>query len=390
MKILHCIATYEPAWKYGGTVLWCARVCKALATTGANVTVLTTCAGIEKADFLLDGSPVDRQGVTVHYFPVEPGMGIKSSALEHAACEMAEDFDIAHISGVWQRTSPSVCRACSQAGTPYVLSLHGALGPYSWKRGFLKKTVYYSLWERRNLRGAAGIHFTSHQELDECLSYTFGHPYAVIPNPLPLENWQRDLTWAGYWRARFQIAPSTPILACVGRLHHKKGLELLPETLSLLKDLPWNLVFVGQDDDGTEGRLKNQFEERGLSSRVRFAGLISSEELPAIYSAAQILLVPSLHENFANNVIEALACGCPAILSNHVGAGGEMQNVSEIKVLPRTPAVWAEAIRSTLSQGRMSNERTEKLRELLTARFSSQTTACAMIDFYRDILSHSA
>ncbi len=78
------------------------------------------------------------------------------------------------------------------------------------------------------------------------------------------------------------------------------------------------LVFAG------DGPLKSALEEEaarlGLSSCVRFLGFVNQSALPAVYCAADLLVLPSEYEPFAVVVNEAMLCGCPAAVSDRVGA----------------------------------------------------------------------
>ena len=78
------------------------------------------------------------------------------------------------------------------------------------------------------------------------------------------------------------------------------------------------LVFAG------DGPLRAELEKRaiqlGLSDRMRILGFVNQSQLPAVYRAADLLVLPSLYEPFGLVVNEAMLCGCPAAVSDRVGA----------------------------------------------------------------------
>jgi glycosyltransferase involved in cell wall biosynthesis len=82
------------------------------------------------------------------------------------------------------------------------------------------------------------------------------------------------------------------------------------------------LVFAG------EGPLRPQLESEaanlGIANRVRFLGFVNQSHLPAVYSAADVMVLPSEYEPFAVVVNEAMCCGCPVIVSDHVGAARDL------------------------------------------------------------------
>jgi glycosyltransferase involved in cell wall biosynthesis len=58
----------------------------------------------------------------------------------------------------------------------------------------------------------------------------------------------------------------------------------------------------------------------GIADRVRFLGFVNQSALPAVYKAADLMVLPSEYEPFAVVVNEASCCGCPVAASDRVGA----------------------------------------------------------------------
>jgi glycosyltransferase involved in cell wall biosynthesis len=79
------------------------------------------------------------------------------------------------------------------------------------------------------------------------------------------------------------------------------------------------LVMVGEGPVGES--LRNEVEQLGIKDRVRFIGLVKYSHLPEVYAASDVLVFPSEHEPYGLPVNEAMICGIPAIVSDHVGAG---------------------------------------------------------------------
>ncbi len=102
-------------------------------------------------------------------------------------------------------------------------------------------------------------------------------------------------------------------IVCVGPFTPRKNFEVVlqayPRWREIVPDLA--LVFVG-DPTPYRARLESIVSERGLA-RVLFVGKVSDEELAGIYSLAQALVHPTRYEGFGRPVLEAMACGCPAV-----------------------------------------------------------------------------
>ena len=74
------------------------------------------------------------------------------------------------------------------------------------------------------------------------------------------------------------------------------------------------LVLIGARSSGFD-IIKKKIEELGLIDEVVFLGWLPFEDIPAIYSAADLFVFPSLHEGFGIPVLEAMACGVPVVCS---------------------------------------------------------------------------
>jgi glycosyltransferase involved in cell wall biosynthesis len=82
------------------------------------------------------------------------------------------------------------------------------------------------------------------------------------------------------------------------------------------------LVFAG------DGPLRAQLQEEaaglGIADRVRFLGFMNQTQLPAIYTAADLMVLPSRYDAFGVVVNEAMLCGCPVVASDRVGAARDL------------------------------------------------------------------
>lgn len=116
-------------------------------------------------------------------------------------------------------------------------------------------------------------------------------------------------------QARDLVAPGCdPILLSVGRLDPIKGLDLLLESVALMRR-PARLIVVGGDPEGDPEveRLRARAVELGIAGRVRFPGAVAQPELLSYYRAADALVVTSRYESFGLAAVEALASGTPVV-----------------------------------------------------------------------------
>jgi glycosyltransferase involved in cell wall biosynthesis len=383
VKILFVSPAYAPAWQYGGVVVsWC-RILAEMAAQGDDVTVYTTDAGLQKNDEGIRNGFRLMDGVKVHYFECDSESPILSRALTRATRETISEFDLMHLAGVWQPSSVGVRRATVAAGCPYVISLHGALDEWPRRQKRFKKLAYYWLAERRNIRLASAIRVTSQMELEWSQKFAGpGQRMHVIPNGIDLQSWSRDEEGGKDWRERVGIPPDTFLFLNVGRLHRKKGLELAIEALVPLRTRKWHMAFVGDDDDGTGSSLRKLVGDLRIAQQISFHPTVPMSKLRAIYSAADLFLLPSHHENFGNVVLEALVCNCPVLMSDQVAICRDLAGISGAAVRKRDVSEWTVALEGALDR-REEFKASIRNRSELDRRFSVRNSARKMMEFHR-------
>ena len=104
-------------------------------------------------------------------------------------------------------------------------------------------------------------------------------------------------------------------LLYIGRIDRKKQIEIIIEVLSKLKD-NFSLNIAGSGDNEYLQFLHEKIERYSLSKQVFFLGFVDGAEKEELITESDILLFPSINENFGNVVLESLSLGTPVIASN--------------------------------------------------------------------------
>ena len=132
-----------------------------------------------------------------------------------------------------------------------------------------------------------------------------------------------------------------PYLLYVGTIEPRKNLPVLLRAYDeLLRTTPHRPRLVLCGGNGWKyDEVYRLVEELKLGEMVRFLGYVADEDLPALYSAAECFLYPSVYEGFGLPPLEAMACGTPVITSNAsslpevVGEGGLMHDPEDVRAL---------------------------------------------------------
>ena len=119
------------------------------------------------------------------------------------------------------------------------------------------------------------------------------------------------------------------MLVTVGTLVERKGFHRVMEAMpALLKAMP-DLHYLAVGGPGAEGddsaMLQAKVAELGLGDRVRFLGPVAPDSLHVPLSAANVFVLPSRYEGWANVLLEAMACGLPVVATD---VGGNAQVVA--------------------------------------------------------------
>ena len=385
MRVLHFLPVYAPAWQFGGPVLSVSRLCEGLVQQNVDVRVITTNAGLPNFPIDQLGVVQSVNGVQVIYYPVDQERGaIRSRALVDALFEHLNWADILHLSSIWQPLGIPVQNAAHAVGVPVIQTLRGALGPYSLRHGWWKKVPYFWLKERPLLQRVAVLHCTTSQEEREISWLGLRAPVQLLPNPVDLSQLFFSPQLGQEWRQSIGISSTEPLLLVAGRMHHKKGLDLLPSVLQTLAHRSWQIVFLGKDEDGTGSRLKNELRQVGLSDRCHWLEQLPADQLVGPYNAADCLLLPSRHENFGNVVVEALACGCGVLVSDRVGVSESIRHCPGVTISTRSSRSWSFHLQNVLTAKRPGLISAEWVLKHL----SQSEVAWQAKRIYHSILSH--
>jgi glycosyltransferase involved in cell wall biosynthesis len=241
-----------------------------------------------------------------------------------------EKYDRVIVNGLWQYLSFAAWRCFHGTSTPYFVFPHGMLDPW-FKKTFpfkhLKKWLYWPWAEYRVLRDAAAVVFTSEEERVQARKSFWLYRCREEVSPLGLESPAPISSQAKEtFLARYPQLRDTRILLFLGRLHPKKGCDILIDALprdSGLENMV-SLVLAGPDQIGWEKYLRTRVTHLDIAPRIVFTGMLQGEMKQGALASADAFILPSHQENFGMSVVEALAVGLPVLISERVNIWREI------------------------------------------------------------------
>lgn len=139
-----------------------------------------------------------------------------------------------------------------------------------------------------------------------------------------------------------------PLIASVGALIPRKGQALVIEALAALSGVRYALAGAGESESDYRARATRL----GVADRVHFLGAVANADLPQLYRAADVVVMPSISEGLANAWVEALACGTPIVISDAGGAAELVTSDVAGRIVERTPEAIAAAVRELIASPR--------------------------------------
>lgn len=240
---------------------------------------------------------------------------------------------------------------------------------------------------RRFLRRMDGVIAPS-EELARLTETVTGNalPVRYLPNGVDARRFHPDVCGAGL-RKRYGVRPDERLIVCPRRLVSKNGCVHLARALrSILRLQPQvRLLFAG---DGPERiRIQAELDAADCLDTTIFAGNVPNSEMPAIYAAADVVVVPSLIEATSIAVLEAMATARPVVASD---VGGIPALIEEGEtgclVRPGDEPGLAAAVCELLEDRSRRERMGEAARRRVLQEFTWDRIAAATLDVYREFL----
>lgn len=355
MRILKVVQSYYPFFEMGGPVVKVRALAHALSKRGHQITILTADWGlnsrnghglsIESCEW---GWRAAERGVEAVYLSSPAhyrALTLNPRVIRFCGASL-KGFDVVHFYGLYDLLGPAVAFYCRREPLPYVIEPMGMYRPID--RGLLRKSLWHRTIGKAFCRDARCFVATADIERQTLVEDGISPERIVVRYNGVDSNIAAPAHAApGQFRRKWAIPVSEPLILFLSRLIPRKGADILIDAFA--QSCPvGRLVIAGPEGEpGYLTYLIAHAQHSGAADRIVFTGPLYDENRTVAFADADLFVLPSRYENFANVVAEAMACHVPVIVSDACGISSLVDGKTGLVIPPRTDAI-AEALRRML------------------------------------------
>jgi glycosyltransferase involved in cell wall biosynthesis len=369
VNICHVVPTFDPA--HGGPLIVATKLAEAQAALGHSVTL----AGVCREEHLMKSQrAATNANVEIRDF---------SSTREF---ESLLPFDLVELHGIWEPILLKIARLCRRRNVPYVVCPHGMLDDWSLNQKALKKRVALSIFYKRMISRAGAIHALNKHEAQVISEKGLSDRVEVIPNGVSIDTRSSE----GKIESNFpELADKTYVLF-LGRLHYKKGLDILAEAWKqVVAAMPAAvLVVAGPDEDGSVNDFRARISRAGIEDSVVELGAVYGQKKWILLRGCRCFVLPSRQEGFSVAVLEALACSKPVVITRECHFD-QVQEADAGFVCNLDARALASAMMILLGNDALGKEMGCRGEQMVCQHYQWPDVARRSLDVYSSVLSEA-
>lgn len=280
---------------------------------------------------------------------------------------------------IWRMPTNAALQACIEELRPDVLHFWmGRAGSYA-PRGWASRSLgwyggYYKLSRFKNCAWHAGLTPDIRRHILE----QGAAPERVVSFPI----YARIAPAPPVDRASLATPDDAPVVLALARLHWKKGLDVLLQSLAQLPGVYGWIAGAGP----LEGDLRALAESLGLNDRVRFLGWRNDRS--ALLAACDVVAFPSRYEPFGAVTIEAWAAQRPLVTADAAGPAATVTHEENALLTPRDDAAaFTAALKRVLEDGDLAAHLVRNGWRAYQARFTETAFVRAALALYERMVN---
>lgn len=196
---------------------------------------------------------------------------------------------------------------------------------------------------------------------------------SILHNAVDLDVYHYDEKARKRIREEFGIAEDICVIGHIGRFQEQKNHMFLAEIFKSFTEKNPKSVLLLIGDGPLKIKLERKIYELDFSDKVLFAGIRS--DIPALLSAMDVFVFPSLYEGMPNTVIEAQATGLPCVIADTITREADITGLVQYVSLGKTPEEWAAIVLDT-----ENSERKDTTQSFIEHGYDIQSSASRFVE----------
>ena len=224
-------------------------------------------------------------------------------------------YDLVSIHGIWSFRNSFIAKICRKNFIPYTICLHGMLDPWSWRKNFFFKFVFYLFYLKKDFQYASSIHCLNRFEFELTKKYLKNNNVFIFENLL--DDTSYDIKNQSFKRKKQGVLQ----ILYLGRVTGKKGLDKFISAISHI-DKKFLLKIVGpantNEDRAYLLKLKKLTKDLKLEDKIKFFEPIKENlKKSEIINESDFFLLPSMAEGDSVALKESVLHGLPLIITKN-------------------------------------------------------------------------
>ncbi|MCK8490940.1 glycosyltransferase [Spirosoma sp. RP8] len=299
----------------------------------------------------------------------------------------SKEYDVIHCHGLWH--FGTLAPFMIDHSVAKVITIHGVLDRWVYAHNNWKKQLMDTLAQKRFLRRADLIQINNTDEREDILRY-LGTPHSnvvILPNGIKLSDFAQ-LPPKGRFRQKFGLPSSKKLVLFMSRLNVKKGLGLLlPAFKEYVRHHPDTVLAIAGGNDGYEATTRQFIEDNKLGDSIHLVGMLTGDDKKAALVDADLFTLPSYSEGFSMAVLEAMAAGTPALVSDRVGFGETIrQHEAAGLISDLTPEALQKELEKMLGDSQLRQQVAQNATTLVQTQYDIDIVAKRLLDEYEKIV----
>lgn len=239
---------------------------------------------------------------------------IKFTTESNVISELAKNYDVIHTNNLWNYFSYLPHKLSEVSKKPNIISVRGALYPWSLNQSQTLKKISWSLFQRRALEKAGFIHVTCAEEYQAVRDLGIKNRIVISQHGVDVPALLTSDNIPSEFYKKYGLSKEKRYFLFMSRLHTKKGLDFLLKVWGRLleKHPEWTLLIAGPDYGGYVSKINKM-----PGKSVKYMGMLEGDDKENCFAISEFFVLPSFSENFGVVVGEAMARAVPVLTTTN-------------------------------------------------------------------------